>query len=125
MLFRCQSVDQVASVLAHELGHVVARHVAEIRASKRFAASLFYFFGYRGPLAEDLVTSRLIEAEADHIGLIVMADAGFDPQEYIDLRLENLRREEERLDGYESLPEFLSTHPTVGLTASLNTSDSS
>jgi len=125
MLFRSRSVDQVAGVLAYELGHVLARHVAEMRASKQFAASVFHFSGYRGPLAEDLVTSRLIEAEADHIGLIVMADAGFDLQECIDLYIEDLRREVERLDGYESLPAFWSTHPAVGLAASLNTLDSS
>ena len=50
---------------------------------------------------------RKQESEADHIGLIYMARAGYDPRESIGSGNEwNARREQP--------PEFLSTHPSHG-----------
>jgi len=34
--------------------------------------------------AKDLAASRVMEAEADHIGLLLMAEAGYDPIECIE-----------------------------------------
>jgi predicted Zn-dependent protease len=55
-----------------------------------------------------LPMSRTQESEADHIGLVLMALAGYDPQEAIGLweRMRTLSQ------GQKKQPEWLSTHPT-------------
>jgi predicted Zn-dependent protease len=52
--------------------------------------------------------SRTQEAEADHIGLLYMAEAGYDPREAIAL-WQNF----DKLGGARQ-PQFLSTHPAPG-----------
>ena len=51
---------------------------------------------------------RAQESEADHLGLILMAKAGYDPHAARDLwvRMANLSK------GSGKSPEFLSTHPS-------------
>jgi predicted Zn-dependent protease len=55
-----------------------------------------------------LAYDRQQESEADHIGLIYMARAGYDPQESIRF----WERMEQRAEAQP--PEFLSTHPSHG-----------
>ena len=52
---------------------------------------------------------RTQESEADHIGLLLMAQAGYDPRDAIEF-WERMERSERRW----STPEFLSTHPSHG-----------
>src|SRR5437016_14025514 len=52
--------------------------------------------------------SRQQESEADHLGLILMAKAGYDPHAALDL----WRRMAEAAKGSGRPPEFLSTHPS-------------
>ena len=52
--------------------------------------------------------SRAQKSEADHIGLLYMTEAGYDPREAVELW-----RNFERLGGGRP-PEFLSTHPRQG-----------
>jgi predicted Zn-dependent protease len=50
------------------------------------------------------------ESEADHIGLLLMAKAGYDPHESVAL----WRRMEQVSGGSGQGPDFLSTHPNHG-----------
>ncbi|HXH03891.1 MAG TPA: M48 family metallopeptidase [Candidatus Competibacteraceae bacterium] len=110
--------DQLAAVIGHEIGHVLAQHANE-RLSQQVAVQ--GGLGVAGALAGDgaaldllglgaqvgvlLPYSRLHESEADRIGLDLMARAGFDPRQSIEL-WRNMAQE-----GGARPPEFLSTHP--------------
>ena len=115
--------DQLAAVIGHEVGHVLANH-ANARASTQALTETG--LGLAGSLAGEPTTqqrallgalglgaqvgvllpfSRGQESEADQIGLELMAKAGFDPRESVDL-WQNMKRA-----GGGSPPEFLSTHP--------------
>ena len=112
--------DQLAAVIGHEVAHAVARHGAE-RMSQQvlmqaglaglgFATNPAYasVAAQAATLGIILPYSRTQESEADHIGLIYMAQAGYDPREAIALwqNFESF--------GGERSPEFLSTHPAPG-----------
>ena len=113
--------DQLATVLAHEVGHAIARHGAE-RMSQGLLAQLggvavgvatgseAYVQAYTqlATLGVILPYSRTQESEADEIGLMLMARAGYDPRQAIDL-WENFQAL-----GGDRPPEFLSTHPSEG-----------
>jgi len=118
-IFKVARTDgQLAAVIAHEVAHAVARHGVE-KVSRELLlglglAALGAATGdedltagaaVAGLLLVSLPFSREQEREADHIGLLYMARAGFDPREAIRL-WENFRR----LEG-DDLPAFLSTHP--------------
>ncbi len=115
----------LATVIGHEVAHVLARHGAE-RMSQGAAAQLIgqalsvavggksaatraavmQAYGLGAQVGVMLPYSREMESEADHIGLILMAKAGYDPSVSIGLweRMANL--------GTASRPpELLSTHP--------------
>ena len=118
--------DQLATVIGHEVGHVLARHANE-RMSQELAvqgglAVLGSMAGGSSGLSPDVIQalglgaeygillpfSRVQESEADVIGLDLMARAGFDPRQSIRL-WENMSRA-----GTAQPPEFLSTHPSHG-----------
>jgi predicted Zn-dependent protease len=109
MLRAAQSDGELATVIAHELGHVLANHTkptAQEEASQIMARTTGDIAGQivasqpgYAPLAQItgiLVTELIkaiavnpetqrLETEADQIGFFLMADAGFDPQEAISL----------------------------------------
>jgi predicted Zn-dependent protease len=119
--------DQLATVLGHEVGHVLARHGAE-RVSDQMATELAasgvgavlgavgdpnspshgLAMAALGVGAQGMVLkfSRTQESEADLLGLDVMAKAGFDPRESVPL-WQNM----EAASKGSRPPEFLSTHP--------------
>ncbi len=120
-----QTPDQLAAVIGHEVGHVIARHgnerVSEQQASALaqggFAMVLQGFqtsaetqqavmasLGVGIQLGRTLPHSRTQEQEADTIGLRMMADAAFDPQAAVELWQMMAARGA-------GPPEFMSTHP--------------
>jgi predicted Zn-dependent protease len=113
---------QLAAVIGHEVAHATARHSAErmsqqmvlqyglqaAGATSEFAAQNVELLAQAATLGVILPFSRDQEAEADEIGLIYMARAGYDPRAAIDLW-----RNMEAYTGPGG-PEFLSTHPATG-----------
>jgi len=119
----------LATILGHEVAHVAANHGAE-RISAGILAQLgaaglsialrnqdpgvlngiMQAFGLGVTVGALLPFSRTQESEADKIGLIYMAKAGYDPRE----SLAFWSRMQESSDDKPSPPEFLSTHPSYG-----------
>lgn len=116
--------DQLAAVIGHEVGHVLAEHGNE-RMSQQLAVQggmaaagalsggmdsvsrelLMRGLGLGAQVGVLLPYSRVHESEADVIGLDLMARAGFDPRASVDL-WRNMAA------ASEGQPlEFLSTHP--------------
>lgn len=117
---------QLATVIAHEIAHVAARHGAErmsiqlgtalvgqaagivLDLSDPTAARVFQqAYGIGAQLGVILPYSRTHEYEADYIGLILMAKAGYDPQAAVAFWE---RMMQENKDEKEP-PVWLSTHP--------------
>lgn len=116
--------SQLATVLGHEVAHVIADHGNE-RISQQFAVSqglalvqalagqptatkntLMGLLGVGAQVGVLLPYSRVQEAEADKLGLDYMARAGFDPRQSVDL-WQNMAQA-----SGDQPPEFLSTHPS-------------
>ena len=119
-----QNEAGLAVVLGHEIGHALADHGNErmsqallaemggmalsvaLSQKPRETQDLFMsVFGVGVSVGALLPYSRLHESEADRIGLMLMARAGYDPRESIPFWE---RMSKERKAG---TPEFLSTHP--------------
>ena len=118
--------SQLATVLGHEVAHVVAEHGNE-RISTAYAtqtglsmvealsgaaspmkSQLLGLLGVGAQVGVILPFGRAQESEADEIGLDLMAKAGFDPNESVAL----WRNMAQAGDGEPM--EFLSTHPSHG-----------
>jgi predicted Zn-dependent protease len=115
-----QSDAGLATVLGHETGHVMAHHTAE-RLSQNELVDLagaatgvagvgdltMAVLGLGAQVGILLPYSRAQESEADRIGLLLMAKAGYDPRESIALWQRMSRSTGAAGRG----AEFLSTHP--------------
>jgi predicted Zn-dependent protease len=116
--------DQLAAVVGHEIGHVLAGHSNE-RVSQEYAAqaglqiaasmtdpntamgqSTLAALGLGAEYGVLLPYSRAHESEADQIGVDLMAKAGFDPAQSVVL-WENMQA----ASGQQT-PEWMSTHPS-------------
>jgi len=117
MLKIAETDDQLAAVLAHEVGHVVARHPSEQMSQSAAIQTALGASGIGNEAVGQLVQmatgvgqlsfSRSAEAEADRIGLEYMARAGYNPEEAIAL-WQNMAAATAQAGRP---PEFLSTHP--------------
>lgn len=125
MLNVATTQDQLASVMGHEVGHVLAKHSAErmsiqtatqtgtkllqaaVGEPTKEKAQLFHLLGLGTQFGIALPFSRTHEAEADVIGLDLMAKAGFDPRASVQL-WQNMSK----ASGGKAPPEFMSTHPS-------------
>ncbi|HLW68820.1 MAG TPA: M48 family metallopeptidase [Gemmataceae bacterium] len=94
-----QDDDQLATVLAHEIGHALAHHSSERIAHDQMN-------GGSGGIW-DKAFDRAQESEADHIGLFLMTFAGYDPDEAV-----RFWQRMERLSSGRAPPEILSDHPS-------------
>lgn len=125
-----QNQHQLAAVVGHEVAHVTAHHANE-RATRGDVADygltvlaailagpnayyeptktqgIYGATGTFGMLGIMNPFTRMQETEADEIGLIYMAKAGFDPRESVEL-WQNMNKSEKTA----KVPEFLSTHPS-------------
>ncbi|GAB4371503.1 MAG: M48 family metallopeptidase [Elainellaceae cyanobacterium] len=114
---------QLAGVLGHEVGHVVARHGSEQLARQQLGAMIVNAIGVAASdtaqdgrqaailaqAASQLVNRRYgreDELESDRLGLQFMVEAGYTPEGLIEL-LQILNNAEQAGRP----PEFLSTHP--------------
>lgn len=119
-----QDETGLAVVMGHEIAHAIAEHgnermsqslltqlggvglaVATQKNSKETQALWLAAYGVGSSLGT-LAYSRTHESEADHLGLIFMAMAGYNPEKAIDF----WQRMAAGKSG--STPEFLSTHPS-------------
>jgi predicted Zn-dependent protease len=119
----------LAAVLGHEVAHALARHGGErmsqtllvqtgLAATQAALASghpqtvqtVTSLLGAGAAVGLLLPWSRGQESEADHLGLIYMAKAGFDPRAAREMWI----RMSEAAKGRAQPPEFLSTHPSHG-----------
>src|SRR6266542_1124869 len=112
----------LAVVLGHEVSHVMARHSAEriseqlsLQLGAQMVGSALGLDPEVTKVGAGLLVSALLlpwgrsqESEADHLGLIYMAKAGYDPHAARDLWI----RMAEASKGRSRPPEFLSTHPS-------------
>lgn len=123
------SDEELAAVIGHEIAHAVLRHGAEQMSRAQMQNLLIIGAGVAvGAATEDdettqmavglaslatagfvqLPHSRKMELEADHVGTIYMAKAGYDPRASVRLwqRMKTLK------EGGGQPPTFLSTHPS-------------
>lgn len=118
----------LATVIGHEVAHAVAKHGAErmsegalmqlggqalgtamANSDPRVQVLANSAYGLTTQVGRELPHSRAQESEADHIGLVYMARAGYDPaaavqfwQRFMDYNTQN---------GGNNTPIFLRTHP--------------
>jgi predicted Zn-dependent protease len=116
----------LAVVLGHEIAHAVAKHGNErmsqalltqlggaalseaIKSKPQMTQDLFMAaFGVGAQVGILLPFSRTQESEADHLGLIFMAIAGYDPHEAV-----NFWQRMVEMQKGKAPPEFLSDHPS-------------
>ena len=115
--------DQLAAIMGHEVGHVIARHGNE-RVSQALAVQSGLLIGQAVAGKDEkgqvilaalglgaqfgilMPYGRQQESESDLIGLELMAKAGFDPRQSVELW-----RNMAAASGGQP-PEFLSTHPS-------------
>jgi predicted Zn-dependent protease len=115
----------MATVISHEVAHALARHAGERMSQSMLAQAgglglgvalggagsvanqaIMQGYGLAAQLGILLPYSRTQEYEADHIGLILMAKAGYDPAQALGFWKRMMAK-----DKGAKMPQFMSTHP--------------
>ncbi len=126
LIYLCQNEAQLAGVIAHEIGHITARHTAK-RYTKSVGTNVLFqvlsvfsknnfinnLLGQSAQLFL-LSYSRSQEYQADQLAVRYMTRAGFDPKEmasFLSLmeKYANMQRKILKID--ENISELLQTHP--------------
>ncbi|GAA0156329.1 metalloprotease [Lithospermum erythrorhizon] len=117
LLEHFKSDAEIATIIGHEVAHAVARHVAEgITKNLWFAIMQLVLSQFVTP---DLINtmssiflrlpfSRRMEMEADYIGLLLIASAGYDPR----VAPSVYEKMDKIAGGDSTLADYLSTHPS-------------
>jgi hypothetical protein len=128
LLLRVRNEAQLAAVIGHETGHYLRQHsLQRLRDVIDKTNSLFFFnfvlLAAGLPVAGDLAAivalgdikayGRNHEREADGYGLLLMARAGYDPEEAWKI-WDRSAKEMKATKGYEDRSLFLASHPQPG-----------
>lgn len=131
-ILAADSEDELAGVVAHEIGHVTQRHLArgledeESRSLINLATMLGAILAATKTNDPDVAMGSLAtaqasiiqhqinytrgdEAEADRVGIATLARAGFPPDGMVDFFAK--MQQNSSLNGYDRIPEFLLDHP--------------
>src|SRR3984885_14223789 len=125
LIMKADNEAELAGVMAHEIGHVAARHGTRQATRGEIAQigmiPLIFMGGWTGygiyQAASVLVPvgflkfSRSMESEADLLGLEYMYKTGYDPEAFVDF-FEKIESLEKKKPG--TLSKFFSTHPPTG-----------
>jgi predicted Zn-dependent protease len=131
LLKLASSDDELAIVMGHEIGHVIARHgaermseqmviqgigalgsaVAETKYSPETVQLFQTAYGCAATVGRVLPQSRRNESEADRMGVIFAAKAGYDPRAAIGFWE---KMEEQKTAKAGAFDKYLSTHPADG-----------
>jgi len=118
LLSRLENLDQLAGVLGHEVGHVIARHSAQQMAKQELSQGIAGAAGVAGGDANSAYYAQVVanmvnmkygredELESDELGVRFMIEAGYRPEALIGV-MDIL----EAASGGSQVPEFQSTHP--------------
>ena len=125
LLLRTENEAQLAAVLGHELAHYYKLHSIKNWRTSRNTADVLAFVslgtaglgvGYVGLGASVIALgglssySRSNESEADAVGQILMADAGYDPAQAAGL-WDRVKREQDASRNADKRNSFLASHP--------------
>ncbi len=125
-----ESEDELAGILAHEISHVLCRHISkQIEQSKKIGLATLagvlagVFLGGSSATASAITTtsiaagqslslkySREHEMEADQVGLKYLREAGYNGEGLLKV-LEKIRKKQ--WFGSKQIPSYMSTHPAV------------
>jgi metalloendopeptidase OMA1, mitochondrial len=131
LLQLAESDSELATVMGHEIGHVIARHGAERMSEGMVIAGVgavgaavidnkydaqtrnLFLLAYGGgvTLGRVLPHSRANESEADRMGAVFAARAGYDPRAAITFWQKMAKQKETDKNGAVKMPAMLSTHP--------------
>ena len=129
LVLTAQNESQLASVLAHEIGHISQRHIARMIGSQKKdmlipiasmilaaltmrsnpdAAAALVIGGEGVAMQRQLDFSQNAEREADRVGLQILRDGGYDPSDMVTF----FERMQSSTKAYsDNYPAFLRTHP--------------
>eukprot|EP01113_Clastostelium_recurvatum_P018927 TRINITY_DN2230_c0_g1_i5.p1 TRINITY_DN2230_c0_g1~~TRINITY_DN2230_c0_g1_i5.p1 ORF type:complete len:386 (+),score=70.26 TRINITY_DN2230_c0_g1_i5:75-1160(+) len=118
-----ETEDNLSAVLAHEIAHVVARHSAENMSFARVLTIVYWtlrltlqidapwLLNLFMQVGVQLPFNRRCESEADHIGLLLMSKACYNPEAAANLWEKFHEHEGKTEKRGSSVSQFLSTHP--------------